>query len=102
MHHAKLAANQQRVSLGYASHVHAGSAYPSRPFREHGHPCRGSPVPAPDSCNATTALSFDDLIGAQHEFGGNFLTDRFRGPEIDDQLEFGRLLDRQIGGLRAP
>jgi hypothetical protein len=27
--------------------------------------------------------------------------ERFRGLQIDDQLEFGRLLDGQIGGLGA-
>jgi hypothetical protein len=31
----------------------------------------------------------------------NFLTDRLGGPEIDDQLEAGRLLDRQISRFCA-
>src|SRR5262249_992080 len=30
---------------------------------------------------------------------GNFEAERLRGPEIDDQLDFRDLLDRQVGGL---
>jgi hypothetical protein len=36
----------------------------------------------------------DHLIGAQHEPSRDFMSDRRRGLEIDDQLELGRLLDR--------
>jgi hypothetical protein len=32
----------------------------------------------------------------------DFMPDLLRSVEIDDNLEFGRLLDRPIGGLRAP
>jgi hypothetical protein len=50
----------------------------------------------------THVVSFDHLIGAEHEPGWNFMPDLLRSVEIDDNLEFGRLLDRPIGGLRAP
>src|ERR1700687_5383096 len=43
--------------------------------------------------------SFDHLVGARCEPGGYFVTDRPCIPEIDDQLEIGRLLDGNIGGL---
>src|SRR6266700_7303274 len=41
--------------------------------------------------------SFDHLIGAGDEGRGDVEADRGRGFEIDDQLEFGGQLDRQIG-----
>jgi hypothetical protein len=37
---------------------------------------------------------FNHLVGAKHESGRNFMTDRLRGLEVDDELELGRLLDR--------
>jgi hypothetical protein len=43
-------------------------------------------------------------FGSGYRFGLpilNFLTDRLGGPEIDDQLEAGRLLDRQISRFCA-
>ena len=43
----------------------------------------------------------DDLIGAGEDRGRHGQAERLRGLEIDDQLEPGRLLDRQIGGLCA-
>jgi len=44
-------------------------------------------------------LGADDLIGAGEDRGRHGQAERLRGLEIDDQLEPGRLLDRQIGGL---
>jgi hypothetical protein len=46
-------------------------------------------------------MLFDHLVCAQHEPGRNLMTDRLRGPEIDDQLEVGRLLDRQVARAGA-
>jgi hypothetical protein len=43
-------------------------------------------------------------FGSDYRFGLpilNFLTGRLGGPEIDDQLEAGRLLDRQISRFCA-
>jgi hypothetical protein len=58
-------------------------------------------VPQPDSCTAATAFLFDQAVCAQHQPGWNLVTDRLRGPEIDDQLELGWLLDRDIRGLAS-
>src|SRR5215469_5795615 len=44
-------------------------------------------------------LSFDDLVGAQQNRLRDRQAERLGGLEIDHQLEFGRLLDRKIGGL---
>jgi hypothetical protein len=49
-------------------------------------------------CLDKTAL-LDDLVGAQQERLWHRQPDRLGGREIDDQLEFSRLLDRDIGGL---
>src|SRR5271165_247956 len=45
--------------------------------------------------------SFDDLVGAGEERLWHGQAERRGGLEIDDQLERGRLLDRQIGRLGA-
>jgi hypothetical protein len=46
-----------------------------------------------------TAPLFDHLVGAAYEGQWNGETERLRGLEIDDQLDFGGLLHRQVGGL---
>ena len=51
------------------------------------------------------SASFDDLVGAGEEQRRNRQAERFGGLEIDDQLELGRLLHRQIarfGTLEYP
>src|SRR6516164_8257777 len=45
--------------------------------------------------------SFDHLVGASEERFGNRKADRFRGFDVDHQLELGRLLNRQITRLLA-
>src|SRR5262249_7164523 len=45
--------------------------------------------------------SFDHLGGAGDERRRNFQAEYIRGLEVDDKLEFGRLLDRQVAGLFA-
>jgi hypothetical protein len=42
---------------------------------------------------------FDDLVGAGEQCRRNLDTDRFRGFQIDDQLELGRHLDRKVGWI---
>jgi hypothetical protein len=44
---------------------------------------------------------FEHLVGAHQERLGDSQTDRLGSLEIDDQPELRRLLDRQIGRLRA-
>src|SRR2546423_879341 len=46
--------------------------------------------------------SFDELIGASQHRLRDREAKRFGGLEIDDQLELRRLLDREVGRLRAP
>src|SRR5215470_6976683 len=46
--------------------------------------------------------SLDNLVGS-HEYGlWDRQAQRLRGLEVDDQLELGRLLDRDVTGRRAP
>src|ERR1700722_12879442 len=47
------------------------------------------------------ASSLDDLVGALLQQQGHFETKRHRRLEVDHQLEFGRLLDRQVARLFA-
>ena len=42
---------------------------------------------------------FDHLVGAAEQRNGKRQTERLRGLEVDDQLDFCRLLDRKVGGL---
>jgi hypothetical protein len=44
---------------------------------------------------------FDHLIGAQQEGLGHLEAEHLGGGEIEDQVELGRLLDRQVAGLCA-
>jgi hypothetical protein len=48
-----------------------------------------------------TASLFDHLVGAQEEISTDRQSERSRCFEIDDKLEFGGLLNRQVGRLRA-
>ena len=47
------------------------------------------------------ARSFDHLVGAAEQRGREREPDRLGGLEVDDQLDFRGLLDRQVGGLVA-
>src|SRR5689334_20718259 len=49
----------------------------------------------------TLAPLIGQLICAGEHGCRNFQTERFCRPEVDDQLKFGWLLDRQVGWLRA-
>src|SRR5947208_2427320 len=58
--------------------------------------------PTTDSCSAAKRLLFDHLVGARKQLIGAH--DKAKGScsfQIDDQLEFGRLYDRQVGRLGA-
>src|SRR6202047_452309 len=53
-----------------------------------------------DRTSLRLAHLFDHLVGAQKEGLRNVEAERFGGRQVDDQLELGRLLDRNVGGLR--
>src|ERR1700682_2782150 len=46
-------------------------------------------------------VSFDYLVGTQQQCDRNIVADRMCSLEIDDELEIGRLLDRNVGRLDA-
>ena len=43
--------------------------------------------------------SFDHLVGSRKQGLGHGQSERFRGRQIDDQLEFSRLFDWKVSGL---
>ena len=53
------------------------------------------------AARGTPAASLDHLVGAGEERGRDREAEGLRGLEIDHQLELGRLLHGQIGGLLA-
>src|SRR5215469_11253647 len=60
-------------------------------------------VPKADSCTAANgASSFNQLIGAVEQLRRDGQTKRFCGLQVDDQLEFCRLLNWQIRRTSAP
>src|SRR5215472_568751 len=58
-------------------------------------------VPFSDSCAAAKISSFDNIISARKQCRRQFETERLGGREIDEQLNFCGLLDRQISQLFA-
>jgi hypothetical protein len=51
--------------------------------------------------NKPCAELFDHLVGAGEQSRRYGDPKRFSSDQVDDKIELGRLLDRQIGGLRA-
>jgi hypothetical protein len=45
-------------------------------------------------------VSFDHLVGSDEQLFGHSEAERFRSSEVDNEVEFGRLLDRDIARLR--
>jgi hypothetical protein len=58
------------------------------------------PAVTSEKCQqATSRPSFDHLIGAAEQHRWHFEAERFRSLEIDTQLEFGRLVKRDISRI---
>ena len=53
-------------------------------------------VPGPDSCSGAKSGLFDQLVGAQEKRFGDYQAEGLGGGQIYDEVEFGRLLDRDI------
>jgi hypothetical protein len=49
----------------------------------------------------SSTLLFNHLVGALRQRLRDFQAERLRGVEVDDQLELGGLLDRQLARFRA-
>lgn len=62
-------------------------------FRENSH---GKPQRAR---RAATSTSFDNPVRGSEQPGLKGQAECLRGPQIDDEVELGGLLDRQLGGL---
>src|SRR5262249_46531142 len=45
--------------------------------------------------------SFDHLVGAQQQCRGKVDTERFRGREIDGEIELDRILNRKVAGFHT-
>ncbi len=54
-----------------------------------------------DRTSLRLAHSFDDLVGASEERWWDRQFEQLGGPEINNEVELGRLLNWQIGRLRA-
>ena len=48
------------------------------------------------------SVLFDNLVGACEQRGRYIESERVGSRQIDDEIELGRLLDRDFAGLRSP
>jgi hypothetical protein len=89
---------------------HAIAVYASQPLSpvatQHSLPSRTLPftwagLHRLDRTSLRLAHLFDYLVGAHQERGWHRQPEYLRGFEIDDQLDFNRLLDRQVSRLLA-
>ena len=63
------------------------------------------PRPKPHFCFTPHSdhrpVLFDHLVGERQQFVRDVEAERFRGLEVDNHSEVGRLLDRQVSGFRT-
>src|SRR5258708_384345 len=62
---------------------------------------RAAKLPRRQVQQETPAGSFDHLVSGGQQRRRNFQAKRFRGLEVDCEVEFGRLLEREFGGIGA-
>ena len=55
----------------------------------------------PDSCSAAKLELFDHLVGASEQGERHGDAERLRRLQVDNQLDLGRLIHRQVGKLFA-
>src|SRR5512138_1700301 len=89
---------------------HAIAVYASQPpspaAAQHSLPSGRYPLLGPDfhrldRTSLRLAHSFDHLVGAKQQRGGNGDVERFCRGEVDEHLVSARLLNRQVGRLLA-
>src|SRR5450631_3174196 len=78
--------------------VRARAAHPFYPQEQTSSACPGMSVWCQERMRR---VSFDYLVGTQQQCDRNIVADRMCSLEIDDELEIGRLLDRNVGRLDA-
>jgi len=95
----KYAAAQQVVGyLGYtgrAAEVVATAAYDSKPPFVQAVSCKAG------RHNSLVGGLFDHLVGDRQNPRGNGQAERLGSLQVEDEFEFGRLLDRQVGWFHA-
>src|SRR5215813_10783180 len=88
---------------------HAIAVYASRPLSpvatQHSLPSGRYPLLGPDfhrldRTSLRLAHSLDHLVGERDQLVWNLEAECLRGRAVDDEIEFGRLLDRNIARLR--
>src|SRR6516162_11128741 len=91
----ELAAISQRGGLdGVRSRSVSGSNSRSKGFP-------GCATSGPEQVQQKSVL-FDNLVGACEQRGRYIESERVGSRQIDDEIELGRLLDRDFAGLRSP
>src|SRR5438876_5159980 len=87
---------------------HTIAVYASSPLSpaatQHSLPSGRYPLLGPDfhrldRTSLRLAHSFDHLVGAQQDRGGNLQAERLCRLEIDEKLDLDRLLNRQLGWI---
>src|SRR6478609_689887 len=58
-------------------------------------------VPQGDSCTAAKASLFNHLVDTGEQCGRHSKSERLSGLEVDDQLKFGGLLNRELSRFRS-